>query len=252
LALVDATDPDRPMTDYYAFHPWYDDGGYLAALVLAFRDACRSLPSYANVRAVLVHEARRARVLGLNHEPNPRRRDAALRTWAQDEFHDEFDRHGLSWFELTAAASTSLRVHALLSLATRPRVSDDMVAGTFAAHWPWVSLAATMLDSYVDQHEDRARGNHSYVAHYRDHDTAVARIAESVLRALQGALSAPDGYRHAVIVGCMVALYLSKDSARSPELRASTDVLAASGGSLVRLLLPILRAWRLLNHQRAS
>ena len=51
-------------------------------------------------------------------------------------------------------------------------------------------------------------------------------------------------------VGCMIALYLSKDSARVLELRTTTDTLVRSGGSLVRLLLPILRAWRTLYDQR--
>ena len=60
----------------------------------------------------------------------------------------------------------------------------------------------------------------------------------------------PDGARHTVIVACMVAMYLSKDSSRTPQMRASTRTLAAAGGSLSRLLLPVLRVWRVLYSQR--
>ena len=43
----------------------------------------------------------------------------------------------------------------------------------------------------------------------------------------------------------MVSMYLSKESARSPELRASTRRIARSAGSLPRVQLPIMRAMRL-------
>jgi tetraprenyl-beta-curcumene synthase len=45
-------------------------------------------------------------------------------------------------------------------------------------------------------------------------------------------------------------MYLSKDSARTPQMRASTRSLAAAGGSLAKLLLPVLRLWRAVYRQR--
>ena len=53
-----------------------------------------------------------------------------------------------------------------------------------------------------------------------------------------------------MIIACMVAMYLSKDSTRTPQMRASTRNLAAAGGSLSQLLLPVLRTWRVLYAQR--
>jgi hypothetical protein len=55
-----------------------------------------------------------------------------------------------------------------------------------------------------------------------------------------------------VIVGCMVAMYLSKDSARTPAARRATKELVRAGGSLCRLLHPILRLWRVAYSQRSS
>jgi tetraprenyl-beta-curcumene synthase len=248
-ALTDALDPGGPVTDYYRYHPWNDDGGYLAALVSACRDCCRLLPSFDRVGSLVRREARRARVLGINHEIDPARRDAKLREWARREYPDKRE---LSWFELSGAASASLVVHVLLTLAARPDLTEAEIVAVYDAHWPWIALATTMLDSYVDQAEDEATGNHSYIAHYPDHETAVARLRYSINRALAGALALRDGHRHAVIVSCMIAMYLSKDSARLPEQRTTTAALAGAGGSLVRLLLPILRAWRLLYGQRSA
>jgi hypothetical protein len=75
------------------------------------------------------------------------------------------------------------------------------------------------------------------------------RLSMAVEQASLAVTSLPDGQRHAVILSCMVAMYLSKDSARAPGLRASTRRIAASGGTLTRVLVPILRAWRIRYRQ---
>lgn len=248
-ALADALDPGAPLRDYYRHHPWRDDGGYLVALVKACRARCRALPSFERIRPLVLREARRALVLGINHDEDPARRDAALRAWAVREYPEE---RAFRWFELSGAASATLVVHVLLTLAADPDVTDHEIAAAYAAYWPWIALATTMLDSYVDETDDVASGNHVYIAHYAGRDAALARIGESIRIALGAAGGLRDGRRHVVIVGCMIALYLSKGSARTPELRATTASLVEAGGSLVRLLLPILRAWRTLYGQRQA
>lgn len=248
-AVIDALDPERACADWYRRHPWREDGGYLGALVDASRAGCRQLPSFDRVRAPLQAATCRGLVLGINHERDAARRDVALRAWAEPQLRA---LPGLRWFEASGAASATLVMHALLTLAADAELTCDAAQEVNAAYWPWVSLATTMLDSYVDQADDAARGDHSYVAHYGGLDVAVPRVRESIVRALAAARGLPDGERHVVIVGCMVALYLSKASARTPELCECTRELAAGGGSLVRLLLPVLRGWRVVYRQRAA
>jgi tetraprenyl-beta-curcumene synthase len=55
-----------------------------------------------------------------------------------------------------------------------------------------------------------------------------------------------------VIVACMVALYLSKDAARAPDVQPGSRRILEAGGSLSRALLPVLRIWRILNSQRSA
>lgn len=248
-ALIDAVDPGRSPSDYYRHHPWKEDGGYLRALVECCQRRCRGLPSYRKVREAVLHEAGRTQVLALNHLSDPHERDAALLRWARSECpgHPE-----LAWFELTGAASASLAVLALLTLASRRNVAPHEVAALRAVYWPWVSLAAVMLDSYADQAEDAISGDHSYVAHYATREERAARLSECIGRAALGALSLPNGHRHAIIVGAMVAMYLSKDSATAAELRSETRVLMRAGGSLARLLQPILRLWRIAYSHRSA
>jgi tetraprenyl-beta-curcumene synthase len=248
-ALADAVDPDAPLGDYYRHHPWCDDGGYLDALVFACRERCRTLPSFAQVRSIVGREARRALVLGINHDNNPARRDAALRAWAGREYPNEQE---LAWFELSGAASATLVVHVLLTLAAEDGVTASDVRAAYAAYWPWIALATTMLDSYVDEADDEASGAYSYIAHYPSRDVAITCLHQAIVRALHEARGLRDGHRHVVIVACMIALYLSKASARAPERQGTTATLVGSGGTLVRFLLPILRAWRVIYAQRSA
>jgi tetraprenyl-beta-curcumene synthase len=249
LALIEALDPGAPMSDYYRYHPWCDDGGYLRMLVESCRAGCAALPSYGRVRALVLREARRAQVLALNHETNPVGRDEALKEWAASEFSP---RHPLSWFELSSASSASLTVLAFLALASQRTCTDVEVERTCAAYCPWISGAATMLDSFVDQAEDEASGDHRYVAHYASKAVAKERVDRLVMRSAAEARRLRNGHRHAVIAACMVAMYLSKDSARTPDMRASTASIVRSGGSLTRLLLPILRVWRIAFAQQGA
>lgn len=250
VALVDALEPDAPVSDYYRHHPWRDDGGYLTDLVEFCRERCRALPSYEQVRPIVVREARRAQVQALNHLHDRRHRDAALKRWAEHEF--ALDEADVEWYELTAAASASLVILPLLALAGRANLTPEEVHATRAAYWPWVSLATTMLDNYADQDEDIESGNHNYFTHYATCDLGVGRVCRHIDRSVAGVRNLPRGERHAVIVSAMVAMYLSKDNDRSARTRRARRDLARAGGSLVCLLVPILRAWRIAYGQRGT
>lgn len=248
LALIEAIAPERTPSDYYRHHPWKEDGGYLRALVESCQQRCRTLMSFEQVRAVVLAEATRTQVLALNHLTDPDARDAALRRWATEECADD---EGFAWYEFGGAGSASLVVLALLTLAARPRVTAADVARMRRAYWPWMSLVAVMLDSYADQLEDAISGDHSYVAHYATPEARIERLCGFIRTASANALSLPAGHRHAVIVASMVAMYLSKDSARSRSMVDDTRILVAAGGSLARVLLPVLRLWRTVYSHRA-
>lgn len=249
LALIEALDPARRICEHYREHPWRDDGGYLRKLVEICRQSARTLPAYERVRAMAVREATRAQVLAINHDLDAEARDAGLRRWAEREFPRAL---GVSWFELSGAASASLTVHVLLALASTATCSRRDVERARDAYFPWISAATTMLDSYVDQAEDLENGDHSYVAHYASPERAVSRTQELIRRSLEEAGRLPDGERHILIVACMVAMYLTKDSAHTKAMRGSTLSLIASSGSLTWLLFPILRAWRIAYAQRSA
>ena len=277
LALVEALDPDGQISDYYRFHSSREDGGYARALVERCRSGCARLPSYRLMRPQLMRAAGLSEVLGLNHEPHPSQRDRGLREWAGREppicewagceppISEQRARARRSpgdspdtepaWFERTAGASAWLTVLAMLALAAEPAraaLARDEAQRTYQAYLHWIAPAGAMLDSFGDYAEDMASGDHSYIAHYPNMDIAVQRVAELVRRSRAEARALPRGRRHDVLVACMSAFYLSKDSVRAPELREGAEELRRAGGPLVGLLLPVLRAWRIAYGQRAA
>lgn len=247
-ALSEALDPAAAISDYYRFHPWRQDGGYLRTLVQTCREACQSLPSYAQVRPLVLSAAARCGGAQCSNHVAARLHDSTpLRRWAESEFPDRLDT---SWWESSAAASSSVAIHALLALAACPGHED--YAQVSEAYDPWICAVSTMLDSYIDQASDVVEGEHSYVGYYPSGDVAVSRVCELIERSTRETTRLCDGQRHAVILASMIAMYLSSDKARTPAMRAASRRMACAGGSLTRLLVPILRIWRVANRQCGS
>jgi tetraprenyl-beta-curcumene synthase len=241
LAFVDAVDVNQPTRDYYRDYPGWDDGGYLLALVQVCRSCCVGLPSYGLARTRLVQHARLAGVLDLHHDPDPIRRDRALRQFADTSF----PRDGsVSWFEQAAAASSALPVIALLTLASEPHATERDLDAAVATYTN-VGALSVVLDSFADQLDDATSGHLSFIGYYENPPAAVSRIRYLIERSLRDAADLPNGSRHVLLVSMMIAMFLSRDSVRSDALAADTSTLVAAGGTLTRCLAPVLRFWRI-------
>jgi tetraprenyl-beta-curcumene synthase len=250
LALTEALDPGAPTSDYYRHHPWRDDGGYLSTLVQECQRRCERLPAYDRVRAHALRAAARVDVQILNHDPVPDRRDRALEAFAAREFPQHASE--AHWFELTAAASSTVGVHALLALAADSSTTSDDAAAADATYSFTVCAASTLLDSLVDQHDDDTTGNHSYIRHYPDLETAARRITTIVAASCKEARALDRGHRHALIAGGIVAMYLSKDDAYRSDLRPVARRILREAGTLPRVQLPIMRTMRLMRGLTAA
>jgi tetraprenyl-beta-curcumene synthase len=241
--VLDALDLDRPPPIEQGH-----DGGYLRALAQACRVGCATLPRYREAHGLLLREIRRARSFEIEHDRDGGRRSARMRELALRDFDDV---RGATAWELTGGASSLLTVMAVLALAADERTTPQELRGAADAY-VWVATAAALLDSYVDQFDDAISGAHNWLGYYPSRDAAVQRAATLTDRAVREVAALHHGRRHLVIVASMVAMFLSRDSARSPALRAGSETLAAHGGALTRLLIPILRAWRVAYREQAG
>jgi tetraprenyl-beta-curcumene synthase len=233
-------DVHRPWRGYYAGSS-PPDAGYLDALALTCRSAGTRLPHYAVIRPILIEHVARAEVMDIEHDVGAADRPEQLERFATDRLAHP----GMHWWEAAAGAPSMMSVLVALALAADERATPDELARAADAY-VWVGTVGSLLDNYIDQRSDLARGVHNYMAYYEDGERAVERVAVLIERALHEVARLPRGERHLVIVASMVAMYLTSDSARGSRLTSSTRALAARSGTLTRALMPLLAGWRLV------
>jgi tetraprenyl-beta-curcumene synthase len=237
----EALDLTRPPPDREIKARLGDAGGYLSALVMACRGGCATLPNYQHAHGLLVREATRSRAFEIEHDRDARRRSATMQAHVALHFGGVTD---ITWWELVGGASALLTAMVVLALAADEATTpDDLLQAADA--YVWVASASALLDSYVDRPEDVSSGAHNWFDYYPSDGHATRRAAELLQGAVSRISALRNAERHVVIVASMAALWLSSDTARRTERRAATAAMARSGGGTTRLLIPILRAWRM-------
>ncbi|HEY6761058.1 MAG TPA: DUF2600 family protein [Baekduia sp.] len=214
-------------------------GAYLSALAIVCRRASAALPS-RTVLSHLLREVRRARSMDIEHARDGASRVAGLQQFAASEFGVRDD---IRWWELTAGASSLLTAIAAIAVAADSSSTEHDVEAAIDAYI-WVGAVGTLLDHYIDFAADGVSGAHNYLNYYATQELAHLRLRYLIDRALREVGRLRRGERHQVIVASMVAMYLTSRSAQGVALRETSHTLIAAGGSLTRLLVPMLRGWR--------
>jgi tetraprenyl-beta-curcumene synthase len=214
------------------------DGGYLRALVMACRAGCATLPRYQEAHGLLIRETTRSHAFEIEHDRDVVRRARTLQVHVAQHFRDVA---GTAWWELAGGASSLLTAMVVLALAADEATTPADLGRAADAY---VGVASALLDSYVDRPADLASGAHNWFDYYPSDEHAAGRAAELLAQAVGEVRQLRHAERHLVIVTSMAALALSSDSARSAGRHASTAAMATGGGSMTRLLVPVLRGWR--------
>ncbi len=241
-ALAVALTPNAGHVDYYAWHSHGDDGGFLRAYVERCQMLVASLPGYHAVAPqVRVAAGLAAEGQSLNHAGLYGTHDALAR-WAQQQVPAGGE---LSWWEVASAAVSTLTIHALLAEAADRAMTTAQATRLSDAYFPWITGLGTLLDSVVDQLDDRATGNHSQIAYYRSEDEAAERLGLLAERSIALAASLGQGHRHQVILAGMACYYLATPTAATPGSRVVAERVLDALGSLAPPALLVFRARRL-------
>jgi tetraprenyl-beta-curcumene synthase len=229
-ALLVALDPAAQPIDYYAHHAHRDDAGYLETLVETCRVALSKLPSFPSVAAPARRAAGRIASYQSLNQGECSGGHAALERWAREH---KLPGSDLQWWEIAAAAGSSLEIFVLIAAAAEQAVCAEDAAAIEAAYFPWIGSLHTLLDSLIDRREDAAAGQGSLLDHYASSQDAAAGLARLAVESLRHATALPHGCRHSLVLAGMASHYLSAREATLPEaLPASRSVLAAIGGGL--------------------
>jgi tetraprenyl-beta-curcumene synthase len=238
--LPAALDPDLPVPDGWADHPW-DDGGYAAWLVARSREALRELPGWAAVRdSVRWLQDRYVDLQSLKHAPDSHLRGVRQAAWFAQHQRPEWS---LAWWEWAAATGSTLGIFALAAEARAPAPDADRVEGLFRTYFPWMGGLHILLDYFIDQEEDRMGGDFNFIRCYDSVETAVQGITRLYDRAVQEAGRLSDAPFHRYLARGLLGFYLS-DRKVSGELTAPARRLLSVGGSVSRGIWALARVGR--------
>jgi len=224
LAMRDAVDPSRPMTDdYYAFRAERDDGGYLRRLVETCRRGVASLPSYEAVKPYVVELVELYGDLQVHKHIRREDRLPALTAWWSSH-RDKCPE--LGWNEFAAATGSTLGMFYLFATAAEDGVTDAKARAARDAYFPYVCSLHILLDYLIDTEEDRIGGDLNFCTYYDDVRHTAERIETIAEEARSRVRRIEDRRFHAMVVEGLLALYLSDPKVgRQPEVVAVTKRL---------------------------
>jgi tetraprenyl-beta-curcumene synthase len=244
LALVAALTPAGGCLRFQAHCGRVDDGGYLQAFVRACSAAVQSLPSYSSCAPHALQGARRIAVYqGLNNwgqGGGPRE----YARWAAEEAPPG---SGLRWWEVGAAAGSSLSIFAAIAAAADPLVGPLQAAAVDGAYHPWIGALHTLLDSLVDRPADLLAGQHSLVEHYASPQQTAARMRQIAGTCMQHIEALPGGGAHAMLLAAMSCFYLVTPEASLPHALPARQSVVEAIGTLAGPTMLIMRLRRALH-----
>lgn len=239
--LLYALDLTATPLDWYEHHPQRDDGGYLTDVLDYCRAAIAELPSYETVASAASAAAARIVAFQSLNLSESQGDHEGLEQWA---LQANPPGAGLQWWEIAAAAGSSLGVHALIAAAADPRLQAREVKALERAYFPWIGGLHSLLDNLIDKREDEAAGHRSLLEYYGP-QRAAERMRWLAVEAMRVAQELPHSRRHLVILAAMIGNYLSAPEAHSPELEQVSESVLATVGELEKPTMIVFKLRRL-------
>ncbi len=219
-ALSDALDPGGTFHDYYELGPQGDDGGYLRSLVEQVRTALSRLPGYdrfvplARTAASLYASAQTVKHLQADE------RERACVAWYEREGAAYRD---LSWWEFCAAAGSQFHIYApIYALFNNP---DAKLAPVYDAYFPAMCALHVLLDAFIDQQEDRAHNELSWIECYPSKEAFFERARELAAGARARFARLPTPRAHCFALRIMALFYLTHPKIEQQQLNSDALTL---------------------------
>jgi tetraprenyl-beta-curcumene synthase len=220
-AIADALDPSATPRDYYALGPSGDDNGYLKRLVTRTQRSLGRLDDCGTMLAAFSESATLyAEMQTYKHYPAARR-EAACIEWFERRNDARFA--GLAWYEFACAAGSQFQVYApLFAHLAGQRAA---VSATYEAYFPSIAALHVLLDSYIDQAEDREHGELNFASLYSGPEHMRRRVGELAGEALRRFSVLPDPGPHRFVLRVMALFYLTHPKVYAQGLQREAESL---------------------------
>ncbi len=215
-AISDALDPGAVVGGYYDLGPSGDDGDYLVTLVRRVQRGLRRLAEHEQLIPLFREAATLyADMQTFVHFPAAEREEAC-RLW----YGRHAARYGkLEWFEFACAAGSQFQVYAPLFMLFDTRHAS--IIDTYRAYFPAVSALHVLLDSFIDQEEDREHDDLNFVSLYGGNERFFERVAYLARRAVGAFSHLPNAQRHRFVLRAMSLFYLTHPKVYAQRLDES-------------------------------
>lgn len=224
-ALFDALDPERAPQDYYYAGPDGDDGGYLNWLVAQSRKELRILPGLENMKELLRESAALYTDLQtFKHYPSPKR-EAACRAWYE---RNRSDFSEYTWWEFASACGSQLQVYILFFIALGDEAGGCSLRQAYDAYFPALAAIHVLLDSFIDQREDREHNELSLINCYDDAATMLDRMKTLKNCCDERFAQMQDPARNRFVLQVMSLFYLTHPKVFAQGLNKQSQALLAA------------------------
>jgi tetraprenyl-beta-curcumene synthase len=138
----------------------------------------------------------------------------------------------VSWFEFAAATGSTLGMFALFLASLDPNLSPAQAEAIVKAYFPWVCGLHILLDSVIDQQEDREQGDQNFMDCYRDQAEMRSRLKTFITESMVRVRTLPDPAFHQTVVTGLLAVYLSDTKIEKQRLSSMAWDLLRCGGAI--------------------
>jgi tetraprenyl-beta-curcumene synthase len=214
-AIADALDPNAKPRSYYERGPSGDDGGYLTSLVQRSQAGLRRLADHE----LLLPYFREAagfytELQSYKHLP-PGERERACIAWYErnrERFAD------LEWFEFACAAGSQFQVYGPLYALFAG--NEEAIDATYRAYFPPLAALHVLLDSYIDQAEDREHSELNFIDCYTSESAMLARLTYLATEFQRATATLPERGEHRFVLRAMALFYLTHPKIAAQHLEA--------------------------------
>jgi tetraprenyl-beta-curcumene synthase len=227
LAMTDAVSLNTTTHDYYRYYPYKNDNGYLKALVEECKKIICGLPAYNIVEETINKYAEAYSNLQIYKHLEPHLREKNLRRWID---FDLYGYEGVHWWELSAAAGSTLGIFLLFAAAHDACLNAKEVNSIEEAYFPWVCGLHILLDYFIDSEEDMAEGDLNFTSYYKNPGQCEERLAFFIKQSLSKCRELKYPELHRTIINGLLAMYLSDPKAASRTKRDTVSRLIKAGG----------------------
>ncbi|RKQ14553.1 tetraprenyl-beta-curcumene synthase family protein [Oceanobacillus bengalensis] len=207
-AMEDALSLENDGTNYYGHRDEQDDGGYLTELVHTCQNVLQGIPYFSFVKKQLLKlENMYANLQVHKHVKEDERLDRLMRWYEENKEKTPT----LSWYEFAAATGSTLGVFCLISYALSGKITEELAQIIYENYFPYMQGLHILLDYYIDQQEDKIKGDLNFCSFYSNQDQLKERLLYFIKETDKAVQRLPDKKFHQFVHHGLVGLYLGDE-----------------------------------------